>query len=95
MNDYQTTDKWINENIFEAGTEKQINQAEAVARFAKSIGVEENATSEVLKKFKLGKLTMTQYEQRIAEATEKTLDKKMETKFEQLYLKMQAKHNNN
>jgi len=94
LNDYQTTDEWINKNIFEAGTEKQVDQAEAVARFAKSIGVEENVISEFLKEFKIGKLTMTQYEQRIAEVTERTLDQKMETKFEQLYLKMEAKHNN-
>ena len=87
-------DKWINENIFATYRKEDMNKAEMLIRFAKQLGVNTIDIAQILETFKDSKTDMNQFEARLAELTMTTLDNRMMRKFEQLYLKMEAKHNN-
>ena len=95
LKDYAATEKWINEKVFGVRSQEQLSQAEAVRRFAVSIGVDEDVTNRFLEDLRQGKLSMYAYETEIKRQTNIALETRMKTQFEKLFLEMQEKHNNN
>ena len=72
---------------------KDISKAEMLIRFSKQLGANNIDTVQILEAFKNSRIDMNQFEARLAELTTRTLDNQMMQKFEQLYLKMEAKYN--
>jgi len=87
-------DKWINENIFGTHMKEDINKAEMLIRFAKQLGANGIDMAQILEAFKESKIDINQFEARLAKRAIRALDNRMMRKFEQLYLKMESKHNN-
>lgn len=92
---YEPCDTWINENIFGIPSSQEVSQADAIARVAVGIGVDADIIAKLKDAFNTGKLEMQQFERKIIDATNTTLDQRMQTRFEEMYLKMEAKHNDN
>jgi len=95
LKDYAATEKWIDENVFGVRSQEQLSQAEAVRRFAVSIGANEDVTNRLLEDLRQGKLSMSAYETEMKGQTNITLETRMKTQFEKLFLEMQEKHNSN
>lgn len=87
-------DKWVSEQIFEMISKEELDKAELLARFARQLGANETNITQVTKAFKNGKIDMQQFETKLTELTNNALNTKMEQHFEQMFLKMQNKHNN-
>jgi len=91
---YEVCDKWINENVFGVPTNKEVSQADAIARIAVGMGVNADIIAKLKEAFNTGKLEMPQFEKKIIDATNTTLNQRMKTQFEEMFIKMNKKHNN-
>lgn len=88
-------DKWISQNIFEATSQEEIDRSEMLIAYSQQIAELDKAELEALRQaFKKGTLTVEVLQAELGKLTRQALDKTMEAKFEQLFLKMSCKYNN-
>ena len=87
-------DKWISRNIFETASQEEIDKAEMLIAFSQQIAQIDRDRLETLRhSFKKGTLTVEALQVELGKLTRQALDKTMENKFEQLFLRMNAKYN--
>jgi len=88
-------DKWISQNIFETASQEEIDRSEMLIAYSQQIAELDKAELGALRQaFEKGTLTVEVLQAELGKLTRQALDKTMEAKFEQLYLRMEAKHNN-
>ena len=88
-------DKWISQNIFETASQEEIDKSEMLITFSRQVAEVNKDKLEALRQaFKKGTMTVEALQVELGKLTKQALDKAMEAKFEQLYLRMEAKHNN-
>ena len=87
-------DNWISHNIFETASQGKIERAEMLIAYSQQIAELDRHKLEALKQtFKKGTLTVKELQAELGKLTRQALDCQMERKFEQLFLKMNAKYN--
>lgn len=87
-------DKWISENIFETVSQEESDKSEMLIAYSEQIVDIDKRKIEALRQtFQKGRLTLEALQNELGKLTRQTLDSKMEQKFEQLFLKMNAKYN--
>ena len=86
-------DKWISENIFDIISKEEIGKAELLGKFAMQLGANNEETMKVTKAFQQSEINIQEFETKLTELTNSALNTKMEQRFEEMFLKMQNKHN--
>jgi len=88
-------DRWISRNIFETASQEEIERAEMLIAYSQQIAEIDKDKLEVLRQtVTRGTLTVEALQVELGKLTRQALDKTMENKFEQLFLRMNAKYNN-
>jgi len=88
-------DKWISQNIFETTSQEEIDKSEMLITYSQQIAELDKDKLQALRQaFRKGTLAVEVLQVELGKMTRQALDKTIEAKFEQLYLKMEAKHNN-
>ena len=88
-------DRWISRNIFETASQEEIDKAEMLIAYSQQIAEINKDKLEALRQaFKKGTLTVEALQAELGKFTRRALDKTMEAKFEQLFLRMNRKYNN-
>ena len=91
----EACDKWISQNIFETVSREKIDKGEMLIAYSQQIAdIDQDKLRPLKQAFVSGKLSTKTLQIELGKLTRQALDKTMEAKFEQLYLKMEAKHNN-
>lgn len=87
--------KWISQNIFETASQEEIDRSEMLIAYSQQIAeLNEDKLEALRQAFRKGTLTVEVLQVELGKLTRQALDKTMEAKFEQLYLKMNNKYNN-
>jgi len=92
---YAATEQWINEKVFGTRSREELTKAEIIKSFAIANGANAEQADAIYDLMKLGKMRMTDYEDKIKTLMNVALEAKMKTQFEKLFLEMNKKHNNN
>lgn len=88
-------DRWISRNIFETASQEEIDKAETLIIYSQQIAeLSEDKVEALRQAFRKGTLTFEGLQVELGKLTRQALDSKMEQKLEQLFLKMNAKYNN-
>ena len=87
-------DRWISRNIFETASQEEIERAEMLIAYSQQIAeIDRDRLKALRQTFKKGTLTVEALQVELGKLTRQALDKDMENKFEQLFLRMNAKYN--
>jgi hypothetical protein len=87
--------RWISRNIFETASQEEIERAEMLIAYSEQIAELDKDKTEALKNaIRNGTLTVEALQAELGKLTREALDRTMEAKFEQLFLRMNAKYNN-
>lgn len=88
-------DRWISRNIFETASREEIERAKMLIEHSQQIAEIDKDKLEALRQaFKKGTLTVEALQAELGKFTRRALDKTMEAKFEQLFLRMKRKYSN-
>lgn len=87
-------DKWISQNIFETTSQEEVDRSEMLIAYSQQLAELDKCKLEALKQaFRKGTLTVEALQAELGKLTRQALDKTMEAKFEQLFLRMNHKYN--
>ena len=90
----KSCDKWISQNIFETVSHEEIDKGEMLIAYSQQIvDIDRDRLEALRQAFRSDKLSITALQIELGRLTRQALDRTIEAKFEQLYLKMKAKHN--
>ena len=87
-------DNWISRNIFDTASQEEIDKAETLIAYSRQIAELDRDKLEALRQtLKKGTLTVEALQAELGKLTREALDRTMEAKFEQLFLRMNHKYN--
>ena len=90
----EACDEWINTNIFDMRSKEEIDKGSIILEMAQSLGVSEEKAMALYRQLEAMKLDFKTYNEKMTELVKQAHDSQMERKFEEMFLKMQQKHNN-